>query len=160
MLKTIKVFIGIGACAALLLLVGATPAAPEELHAGKQWLAWTPAGRNVYVQGFIEGYWKGSQTACRLADELFEVGESHRLGQGPSGRCEARLEKYTKIKTSDSGPDFSAYTAVITEFYTKYPEYQNIPTGYLLFFLSDRNYGTADQLYQLVLKGGEWRGHS
>ncbi len=157
MWRTIKTSLAMGACATLLLFIGAAPATPEDLHAGNQWLAWTPAERNVYVQGFIEGYWKGSQTACRLADDLFEVGKPHRPSEGPSGRCEARLEKYTKIKTSDSAPDFSAYTTVVTEFYTKHPEYQNIPTGYLLFSLSDRNYGTADQLCEMVLKGGEWR---
>jgi hypothetical protein len=160
MLRTIKTLLAMGACAAFLLLIGAAPATSEELQPGKQWLAWTPAERNVYVQGFIEGYWKGSQTACRLADDLFEVGKPQRLGQGPSGRCEARLEKYSKIKFSDSGPDFNAYTTVVTDFYSKHPEYQHIPTGYLLFSLSDRNYGTADQLYQMVLKGGEWRAHS
>jgi hypothetical protein len=68
MLRTIKTLLAMGACVALLLLVGAAPANPEGLHAGKQWLDRTPAERNVYVQAFIERYWKGSQTACRLAD--------------------------------------------------------------------------------------------
>ena len=148
----------IGACVAILFVTDAGAATPAELGGGKEWLAWTPAERNVYVRGFIEGYWRGSQSACRLADDLFEVNKPHRVGQGPSGRCEARLEEYTKIETTDSGPDLSAYTTVLTEFYTKHPEYQNIPTVYILSFLSNRNYKTADQLYQMAVKG-EMRTH-
>jgi hypothetical protein len=63
------------------------------------------------------------------------------------------LEEYTKIKTTNSGLDFSAYTTIITEFYTKYPEYQNVAKAHLLYFLSDRNFKTADQLYQMAVKG-------
>src|SRR6266403_101704 len=123
MMKTLPV---IGVCVVLLLLTGAAAGNPPAPDEGKDWLTWTPAERSVYVRGFIEGYWRGSDSACRLADELFEVGKPHRLGQTPRGRCEARLEEYTKIKTTDSGLDFSAYTTVITEFYTKHPVYQNI----------------------------------
>ncbi len=68
------------------------------------------------------------------------------------------MEEYTKIETTDSGPDLSAYTTVLTEFYTKHPAYQNIPTVYILSFLSNRNYKTADQLYQMAVKG-EMRTH-
>jgi hypothetical protein len=155
MMKTVPV---IGVCAVLLLLTGAAAGSPPGLDEGKDWLTWTPAERSVYVRGFIEGYWRGSDSACRLADELFEVGKPHRLGQTPRGRCEARLAEYTKIKTTDSGLDFSAYTTVITEFYTKHPEYQNIPKVYLLSFLTNRSYKTADQLYEMAVKG-EMRTH-
>jgi hypothetical protein len=155
MMKTLPVM---GACVALVLVMGARSATAAGLNEGKEWLAWTPAERNVYVRGFIEGYWRGSQSTCRLADDLFEVNKTHRLGEGPSGRCEARLENYTKIEITDSGPDFSAYTTIITEFYTKHPEYQNIAKVHLLYFLSDRNFKTADQLYQIAVKG-EIRDH-
>lgn len=155
MMKTLSV---IGVCVALALVMGAGSATAERLNEGKEWLAWTPVERNVYLRGFIEGYWRGSQSTCALADNLFEVGKPHRLGQEPSGRCEARLEEYTKIKTTDSGLDFSAYTTIITEFYTKYPEYQNIAKAHILYFLSDRNFKTVDQLYQMALKG-EIRDH-
>ncbi len=155
MMKTLRV---IGTCVALLLLNGTAAGNPLGPDEGKEWLAWTSAERNVYIEGFVEGYWRGTDSACRLADELFEVGKPHRLGQGPRGRCEARLEEYTKIKTTDSGPDFSAYTTVLTEFYTKHPEYQNIPKVYLLSFLTNRNYKTAGQLSQMAVKG-EMRTH-
>jgi hypothetical protein len=109
--------------------------------------------RNVYIRGFIEGFWRAWHDACRLADDLFEVGKRLRLGQEPSGRCEVRLENYSKIRILDSGPDFSTYTTVITEFYTKHPEYQNIPKAHILSYLTDRNFKTADELYQMALKG-------
>jgi hypothetical protein len=152
MLRMMKTLPMIEACLALLILTGGAAGNPLGTGEGKEWLAWTPAERNVYVQGFIEGYLRGTNSACRLADELFEVGKPHRVGQGPRGRCEARLEKYTKIKIADSGPDLSAYTTVLTEFYTKHPEYQNIPKVYLLSFLTDRAYKTADQLSEMAMK--------
>jgi len=154
-MKTLQVM---GAYVAFMLVVGAGTATAAGLNEGKEWLTWTPSERNVYVRGFIEGYWRGSQSTCRLADDLFEVNKPHRLGKGPSARCEARLDNYTKIQVIDSGPDFSAYTAIITEFYIKYPEYQNIAKVHLLYFLSDRNFKTADQLYKIALKG-EIRDH-
>lgn len=91
MKKTLSV---IGVCVALVLVIG-TASAAGKLNEGKEWLTWTPAERNLYLRGFMEGYWRGSQSTCALADRLFEVGKPHRLGQEPSGRCEARLESYT-----------------------------------------------------------------
>ena len=141
-----------GVCIALLLLTSTVLAAPAEVGGGKEWLAWSMAERNVYIRGFIEGYWRGTHSTCELADDLFEVGKPHRLYQGPAGRCEAHLDNYSKIGTPDTTPDFTAYTSVMTEFYTKHPEYQNIPQVYLMSFLTDRNYKTADQLYQMAVK--------
>ena len=64
------------------------------------------------------------------------------------------MEEYSKAKyTETSGPDFSAYTDVITEFYTKHPEYKGIPFVDLMKSLGDHNYKTADQLYQMALNG-------
>jgi hypothetical protein len=62
------------------------------------------------------------------------------------------LENYTKLKLSDSGLDVSAYTSVLTEFYPKHPEYQNIQGGDLLSLLTDGRYQTAAQLYQMAVK--------
>lgn len=64
------------------------------------------------------------------------------------------MEEYSKARyTQTSGPDFSAYTKVITEFYTLHPEYKGVPFVDLMKSLGDRNYKTADQLYQMALKG-------
>ena len=153
MSRMVRIFFVIGAFMVPLFFNGAAPASREKVDAGTEWLAWSSTERELYVRGFIEGYWNGSLAACKLADDLFEVGIQHRVGEGPRARCENHLEHYTKIKTSDSGFNFSAYTSVITDFYTKHPEYHNIPESYLLSLLNDRNYKTADQLYQMALKG-------
>jgi hypothetical protein len=64
------------------------------------------------------------------------------------------MEEYSKARyTEASGPDFSAYADVITDFYTKHPEYRGIPFVNLVKSLSDRSYKSADQLYQMAVKG-------
>jgi hypothetical protein len=152
--RTLRILQMMWVCMALVVIpCRATVSSPAAAAEGKEWLAWTQAERSAYTQGFIEGYWRGSESACAMTDKLFEVGKPHRLGQEPRGRCEASLEKYSKIKITDSGPDFSAYTTVITDFYSGHPEYQNIPKVYLLSLLTDQNYKTADQLYQMAAKG-------
>jgi|SRR5271157_2226419 len=153
MSKILRIALLMGACAVAFLFAGAHPHKLGKTDEGAEWLVWSPVQREIYVRGFIEGYWGGTGAACRLADDLFEVGQSNPIGKSPSGRCEVRVEQYTRIKSSDSGPDFGAYTAVITEFYSKHPEYQNIPKSYILSFLSDARFKTSDQLYQMALKG-------
>src|SRR5271165_7576700 len=120
MLKTLLVA---GAFAVLLLSTGTARTTPDKVDPGTEWLAWSAAEREVYVRGFIFGYGNGSEAACKLADELFEVDKHHRVGESPRARCENRVNQYTKIKMLDSGFDFGAYTSVITEFYTKHPEF-------------------------------------
>jgi len=153
MSRMVGTFLLTGLCAVFLLGTGAAPTTRDKVDPGTEWLAWSAAEREVFVRGFIEGYWNGSGAACKLADDLSEVGEQHRVGEGPRARCENRLKQYTKIKTLDSGFDFGAYTSVITDFYSKHPEYKNIPESYLLSLLSDQDYKSADQLYQMALKG-------
>ena len=64
------------------------------------------------------------------------------------------MEPYSKIRLrQNSGADLKVYTGVITEFYTKHPQYRGIPFVDLLRWLSDRNYKTANELYQMALKG-------
>jgi hypothetical protein len=143
----------------LLLFVGvAAQGSPEQLGRGGEWLSWSPSARSAYANGFLDGYLRGSHAACEEADKLFEVGTPHRLGDSPSGRCEAKLEVYSKYRYENSEPDFSAYTRLITDFYTKHPEYQGIPFAYLLSFLSDSKNKTSDQLYEMAVKG-EMRTH-
>jgi hypothetical protein len=97
--------------------------------------------------------------ACDVANQLFEVGKPHRLGNGhdpedmPSARCLARMADYSKFKLEETGVDVSAYTTVITEFYTKRPEYRGLPITYLMESLSDSKYKTADQLFQAARNG-------
>jgi len=155
-----KCSIGIGVFFILSVLCVASQVRPKQLDRRGEWLSWNPGQRATYVDGFITGYFQGSHSACEAADNLFEVDKPHSLGDEqhpsdvPSARCLARMEEYSKATYSESsGPDFSAYTDVITEFYTKHPDSENIPFVNLMKVLSDHNYKTEDQLYQMVLKG-------
>jgi hypothetical protein len=153
MSRTLKAVLKIGVIALLPLVTSAVRVGPPQVGGGEEWLSWSEAERNTYIHGFIEGYWKGSATACKAADDLFEVGEPHRGDNQPSARCEARLGEYSRIRLTDSGVDFTAYTTVITDFYTRHSRYYGIPTVDLLSALGDSKCSTADQLYQLALKG-------
>lgn len=144
----------------IVKIISATQIEPQGLDRRGEWLSWSDSQRATYVDGFITGYLQGSHSACEAADELFEVDKPHTLGDQhhpsdvPSARCLARMEDYSKVKYSETmGSDFGAYTNVITEFYSKHPDASEIPFVNLMKALSDRNYKTADQLYQSVLKG-------
>lgn len=101
---------------------------------GGEWLSWTPVQRTAYVQGFADGYMLGFYRACDLADQLFEVGQQHRLGDKdhptelPSGRCLAHRGEFSKAKLEENGQfDVNAYTDVITTFYEKHPMCRDFP---------------------------------
>jgi hypothetical protein len=132
---------------------------PEPIERGGEWLSWTAGERSRYVYGFVSGYLQGRIKACNAADDLFEVGQPHRLGDEqhpteiPSGRCLARVEFLSRCTFTNSSPDCSPYTSAITEFYTKHAEYLGIPFPFLIEFLSDGKCATAEQLYQKASKG-------
>ena len=153
---------GVGVLVILIVVICIAAQVPSnQLDRGGEWLSWSPGERSTFVDGFIAGYRQGSHGACDVAQELFgEPGKMYRLGdehhssEMPSAGCLARMEEYSKAKyTEASGMDESAYTDVISEFYTKHPEYQGVPFVKLLSLLSDRNYKTADELYHMVLRG-------
>lgn len=135
---------------------------PEQQERSAQWLAWTADQRNIFIVGLVSGYQMGSLKACNSVDDLFEIGQPHHPGDKqhptniPSGRCLAAIDTYSKCVLKESSypsVDCSAYTGTITEFYTKHPEYRGIPFTYLFEFLSDSKHKTADELYQMALKG-------
>jgi hypothetical protein len=139
-----KCFVGAGALAILLIVCDAAQVRLEQVDRGGEWLSWSPKERSTYVDGFITGYLQGTNRAC----------DEHHPSDMPAARCLAGVEKYSKTRhTEASGPDFSAYTEVITEFYTQHPEYRGIPFVRLLQLLNDSNNKTADELYQMALKG-------
>jgi hypothetical protein len=131
----------------------------EDLERGKQWLSWSTAERTAYVNGYISGYLTGRLRACNATDDLFEVGQPHRIGDGahpseiPSARCLSAVDIYSKGRLTSSGPHLDVYTQVITEFYERHPEYRNVPFTYLMEQLTDKNYKSAEQLYDLARSG-------
>lgn len=135
------------------------PQDPERVHLfrhpGKQWLSWTPQERENFVYGYVQGYGHGMNEACLAADDLFEKDKPHLLGHDnvpstfPSARCRASVAQYSNVKINLSkGPDFSAYTTVITEFYTKHPEYRDTPFTVLMESLAGTKSLTADDIYR------------
>src|SRR4051794_26135722 len=75
----------------------------SQLGRGDEWLAWRKDQRDGYVRGYIDGYLGGTSTSCRLADDLFESGKPHTLGDGhkpsdmPSARCLVRRGEFAKF---------------------------------------------------------------
>ena len=137
-----------------------TKVSDDQIERGGEWLSWNLAQKNAYTYGFLDGYMKGTLDACNAADELFEAGQYHRLGdehhptEVPSGRCLAQIDReYSKVRFTDSGVDASAYSAVISEFYTRHPEYKGIPFPSLMLLLTDKKHKTADQIYEMAVKG-------
>jgi hypothetical protein len=64
------------------------------------------------------------------------------------------METYSKVSYAEAlEGDFTAYTSVITEFYSHHPEYRGIPFMNIMKLLGDSSFKTADQLYQMALKG-------
>ena len=130
-------------------------------HPGLLWLSWSAAERETFVYGYIQGHGHGMNEACLAADDLFEKDKPHQLGHDdvpstfPSARCRARVAQYPNVRVDLSkGPDFSAYTAVITEFYTKYPEYRDTPFTLLMESLAGTKTLTADDIYRNWTKSG------
>ncbi len=151
----------------IILLVGlcaVAQAAPEQQGTREgtraEWLSWTPAQRNAYVYGLVDGYLMGFYRACDLADQLFETDKPHRIGDEqhptdlPSGRCLAHRGEFSRAKFDKEGHfDVSAYTDVITAFYEHHTSCRDFPFSILLQVLSSK-YATGDELYELALKGG------
>ena len=136
------------ACAlfALVALASVFPASHERGRGtGLEWLSWTSSERNAFMNGYVTGYLRGTSKACNGADDLFEVNKPHTMSDRPSERCLGRVDLYSR--------DADAYAAVLTAFYSDHPEYRGIPSAYLLSFLSDTQFRSADELYQMSLTG-------
>lgn len=141
----VRTFLVVWAFSAFMLVGNAAPGPPSEEGTGQQWLSWSTERRSTFIDGYLAGYVRGTRKACEKTNELFEVGKAHRLGNDPAARCLAHLPAYSK----DSG----VYTTVLTDFYTRYPEYKSVPFVYLIWFLSDDQHKTAEALYGMALKG-------
>ena len=149
----------------LLLVLGLTTGAavillaarnhPVHPYSGQEWLSWSASEREIYVRGYIDGNGLGTHQACLETEELFETNEEHHLGDAthpsdfPSARCLAKRPVYSKARSTPDGlTGLSAYTDVITEFYTKRPEYRGVQFDFLMMQLNDKDFKTADQLFE------------
>src|ERR1700722_4440132 len=116
-----------------LCVFAAAQVKPEDAGRSAEWLSWTPVQRNAYVSGLVSGYMMGFYRAGDLADQLFEVGKPHRIGDDPSGRCIAHRGEFSKKSLDKEGRlDVSAYTDVVTAFYKDHPTCRDFPFDFLL----------------------------
>ena len=133
--------------------------ATDKPEGAQQWMAWTPTERAAFVAGYLDGHLHGRNQACKVADNWTEAIKRKHPSKGSHSsetafdRCISLVGDYTKVKWDGSVLDVSAYTGVVTEFYEKYPQYRTIPHTYLMGHLNDREYKTADQLYEMARTG-------
>jgi len=131
---------------------------PDQMDQGGQWLSWSQEKKVNYIAGFVDGYLSGTYHLCDAADRMFKVKDPRRVssqampGSEASVLCLATRNNYSK-EYSNTGIDFSPYANVITEFYTKHPDYTAVRFPDLLLSLGDGKCDTADQLYQRAVKG-------
>ena len=126
-------------------------------HPGQEWLSWTIREREIYIRGLVDGYGGGVSSACRVTDGLLENGQPRMDGHdktacsSPSQRCFAAVSQYQRVKVSlSTGLDVSAYTSVITKFYTRHPESRNVLVTTLMMYLRSPDVVTADDLYSSI----------
>lgn len=131
----------------------------RQLERGGQWRSWSELQRAAYVQGFTSGYMEARLAACAMADDLIESdphprsypGDANHPPNEPSVVCLENMETYSRFSyQGDNPPDMSAYTDVITEFYGRHPEYDDVPFPLIMLSLGDRSHKTADQLYKMA----------
>jgi hypothetical protein len=135
------------------------PATQVQTDPGAQWLSWSTSEKNAYVAGFIDGYRTGTTEICKAADQFLKAGSISSGGGQPetnssaSAACFASGGDYSKQYSGKAGVDFSVYANMITEFYTKHPDYRAISFRKLLLSLRDGASNSEDQLYQKALHG-------
>lgn len=134
----------------------------DQAERAGQWLSWSESQRASYVQGFTSGYMKAAHDACEMADDLIQSdphprsypGDANHPPNEPSVVCLENMETYSHFGYLGNGTaDMNAYTEVITEFYTRHPEYDDVPFPIIMVSLGDHSHKTADQLYQMAQRG-------
>jgi hypothetical protein len=133
----------------LIFVIGLADAGSQRRVAprrdGKDWLSFTAQTRSYLVEVYLDGYLDGKTDACAAAGDLFEQGPVHDPKDSADQRCFRKAKSYSR--------DVDDYIGVLTAFYTKYPQFRNIPDLYLIQTLTDDRYTTADGIYQMAVKG-------
>jgi hypothetical protein len=123
----------------------------DRFGAASEWKSFSIDERTVYVRGYTAGYNIGGSDACDNAAQLFET-KGQVLANGTLASqvelCDAARDHFTRM--GDGGKlraNFSVYSDVNTEFYNKYPKYNNVPFSFLMTLLADKKFKTADELF-------------
>jgi hypothetical protein len=149
-------FLLVGLVIAVANLESATPL---PANPGAQWLSWTATEKNAYVGGFIDGYLSGTTEICQAAGQFLKGGNIRSSGDraetpsSASAACFATGGNYSKQYSGKAGVDFSVYANIITEFYTKHPDYRAVSFRKLILSLRDGVCNSEGQLYQKALRG-------
>ena len=123
-------------------------------HAGgAEWKDLTETERSTYVEGYLGGYGMGTFAACDITDRLFDAKGPPFLADGAintaSNQCIRALNRYDRAGLhGKERPDYTMYTDVMTELYTKYPKYDAVPIAWMLSLMYDKGYTSTDQLFQ------------
>jgi hypothetical protein len=134
------------------LLSGWLPANPGGL-------SWTASEKHAYVGGFIDGCLSGTTAICQAAGHFLKGGNIRSSGARPetpssaSAACFASGGDYCKQYSGKAGVDFSVYANIITEFYTKHPDYRAVSFRKLILSLRDGACNSEGQLYQKAVRG-------
>jgi len=123
----------------------------DRFGAASEWKSFSTDKRTVYVRGFTAGFNIGGSDACDNTAQLF-LTKGQVLANGTSASqlelCDAARDHFTRM--GDGGKvraNFSVYSDIITEFYNKYPKYNNVPFSFLMTLLADKKFKTADDLF-------------
>jgi hypothetical protein len=130
----------------LLVIIGALAQTPSLARGrGQEWLSWSSDERTVFVGAYLQGYLMGKTYACIAAGELFGEHKPIRdLDQMPDRRCFRRAKGYSR-KADD-------YASVISSFYSKHPEYRDIPVDYFMLLFTSDQYRTVEDIEQGIRK--------
>jgi hypothetical protein len=159
MLTKVSVLLAVGMFVSGAYANHAAQATSEQVSPGAQWLAWSAKERGTYVNGFIEGYQTGTMELCKSADQFFKAGDPSTSSRpaasevSASAACYAGRGDYSKQYASSAWMDFSVYVNIISEFYTKHPEYRDTPFSRLMLSLRDGASNNEGQLYQKATRG-------
>jgi hypothetical protein len=125
----------------------------DGLGTAADWHSFSVSEREIYANGYTNGYNVGAQAVCDMTDQLFEIRGEVFLKNGTRSNqvelCHSSMDAFTRMShTGTTRRDYSMYSNEITGFYTKYPKYKKVVFIYLFSLMSDKNHKTADQIFQ------------
>jgi len=99
---------------------------------GRTWLKWDRSSRIAFIKGNLRGYWDGQAAGCGEAKIVAMSLPSH-TGMTEEASEQMRFRCANKLKLSDHS--FHSYEQVVTDFYSRYSELQQIEAQDLLQLL-------------------------
>jgi hypothetical protein len=113
----------------------------------QMWLKWDKSSRIAFVMGNLRGHWDGVGAGCGDANRAIRSlpGIS---GFTPEAAEEMWLDCGKNYKPSNRA--FESYEEVVTDFYTRYPEDQEIEIQDVVLLLAGDPKLTADDIHKRI----------